>query len=388
MALSYPVLLHGILSVSTAHMDMYGRSNESILSSRQLRALRSLQAALDLLQKGGDRNTETGQRSQYTPEADGIFSILSTREITLAAIMMQTSSILMVGICNVEMHMTCALYLIRHLGYLHRAPRSIFTRTLIHRFAMVDVVLAHIRFRHPQAPLSFFMYQDHEELDREEPSFREMHGCHQRVLSFLAQIAVLSADLAKPGRLQSEIQAKGYNLETEMRFWGRSYYDAICTDLTPSASLNRTPHDRPNSRTDLDVVCECFYWIAHILLLRRVFLDPTNSTRVQLVRRQLFKLMDSLVAGCGPDSSLPFPFYMAAREATTVEDRDWVRRKHAEMFDIYRDRTREFLMSSAEKIWANAAAEAIPVSDDTPSWERPLERFIRVMDKEAAHFLF
>ena len=367
---------------------MYGRSNESILFSRQLRALRSLQAALDLLQKGGDWNTETDQKSEYTSEADGVFSILSTKEITLAAVMMQTSSILMVGICNVERHMTCALYLIQYLGYLHRAPRSVFTRTLIHRFAMVDVVVALIRFRHPQAPLRFFMYQDHEELDREEPSFREMHGCHQRVLSFLAQIAALSANLAKVGSPQSEIQARGYNLETEMRFWGRSYYDAMVTESTPSASLTRTPYRQPNGRTDLDVVCECFYWTAHILLLRRVFLDPTNSTRVQLIRRHLFKLIDSLVVGCGPDSSLPFPFYMAAREATTLEDQDWVRRKHAEMFDIYRDRAREFLMTSTEKIWANAVVEAIPVPDDTLSWERPLEHFIRTMDKEATHFLF
>lgn len=294
----------------------------------------------------------------------------------------------MVGMCNVEMHMKCALYLIQDLGYFCQPPPSIFTRTLIHRFAMVDVVVALLRFRYPQAPLDFFMYQDHEELDSEEPSFREMHGCHQRVLSFLAQIAVLSEDLARAGSLQSEIQAKAYNLETEMRFWGRSYYDTMVTELTPSAALAKGPRNRPNGRTDLDVVSECFYWIAHILLLRRVFLDPTNSTRVQLILRHLFKLMDSLVAGCGPDSSLPFPFYMAAREATTPEDQDWVRRKHVEMFDIYRDRAREFLMASAEKIWEHAEAEAIMASDDTPSWEKSSERFIRAMDREASYFLF
>jgi hypothetical protein len=331
VALSYPVLLYGILLVSTAHMHINGRSNDSIVSSRQSRALTSLQAALDLLQ---NRNKDTTQKSGYPLEADGVFSILSAREIALAAIMMQTTSVLMTGIGNVDMHMTCALHFITDLGYLHRPPPSIFSRTLTHRFAMVDVVLAHLRFRPPKAPLSFFMYQEY--VDNEEPSFRDMHGCDQRVLHFLAQISVLSANVARAESSQFEIQAQAYILETEMRIWGHRYYDTMLCGASQSrfsASLGRSPHQL-SERTDLDVVCECFYWTAHILLLRRVFLDPTESARVQLIRRHLFKLMDSLVAGCGADSSLSFPFYMAAREATTSAERDWVRRKHADLVDV------------------------------------------------------
>ena len=98
--------------------------------------------------------------------------------------------------------------------------------------------------------------------------------------------------------------------------------------------------------------------------------------------------MDGLAAGCGPDSSLPFPFYTAAREATTLEERNWVRRKHMEMFNVYRDRARVHAMASVEKIWDNASKEVTLVSHDTPLWARPRERFIVEMDQAATHFLF
>ena len=228
-----------MLSVSAAHMDMYGRSNESILSLRQSRALKSLRAALNLLQQANDQKRSDSRTTEHLLKGGGVFSVLSAPEIALAAIMMQTSSVLMTDVRNVDLHMTCALHLIQDLGYISHPPPSTFTRTLIHRFAMVDVVLALTRFRRPQAPLSFFMYQDHEELDREEPSFRDMHGCHQRVLSFLAQISVLSADLVKPESLQSDIQAKAYNLETEMRIWGRIFNDATVLKPALSPSANR-----------------------------------------------------------------------------------------------------------------------------------------------------
>ncbi|KAF4451012.1 hypothetical protein F53441_5959 [Fusarium austroafricanum] len=355
MALSYPVLLHGILSVSTAHMEMFGKSSRCTLYSRQSQALRSLRAALKSLHLQENQNTNQSDRPL---NQDGIFLLHSPEEITLAAIVMQTSSVLMVGLSNIETHMTYALYLIQHLGHLTQPPRSAFLKTLIYRFAMVDVVLAFIQSRHPLPSPGFFMYQANNDQfdDDEEPSFREMHGCHQQVLSFLAQIAILGADLAKPGSSVSEIQAKGYDLETEMRLWGRIYYGGMAAEPNP---LIRSPSEqRFNSRADLEVVCECFYWTAHILLLRRVFADDTSSTRVQLIRKHLFRLMDSLVSGCGPDSSLPFPFYIAACEATATCDQNWVRKKHAEMLAAYRDPAREALMTSVERIWAKSEAEA------------------------------
>ncbi|KAF5618400.1 transcriptional regulator [Fusarium sp. NRRL 25303] len=286
----------------------------------------------------------------------------SNDEMTFAYYLNRTSSVLMVELDSIETHMTYALYLIQHLGCFKQPPRSVFMRTLVYRFAMVDVMLAFIQSRHPQAPLDFFMYQNNIDqlIDDEEPSFRDMHGCHQRVLSFLAQIAILSAHIAESGSPRSEIQVKGYNLETEMRLWGRIYYGGMAAAASSDLPIGSSRRQF-NSRADLEVVCECFYWTAHILLLKRVFLDDTESTRVQLICKYLFRLMDSLVSGCGPDSSLPFPFYIAACEAITTDDQDWVRKKHGEMLAAYRDPTREALMASVERIWAKPKAEAAAV---------------------------
>ena len=390
-ALSYPVLLHGIISVSTGHMHNYGRSNERLLSSRQSRALNSLQLALNALQRNKDCD-----KNHVDPllEENSVFSVLSARELALGAIMMQTSSVLMTGIGNVEVHMKCALHFIQDLGYLQRLSASVFSRLLIYRFAMVDVVLAHLRFRRPLASLDFFMYQDQEDLDQEEPSFREMHGCAYRVLQFLAQIAVLTAELMSNDIPSCDVQAKAYVLETEMRAWGKKYhYNMLSGQRSNSALSSATAMSTvpvPNQRADLETVCECFYWTSNLLLIRRVFLDSTRSTRVQIIRRHIFRLMDQLLPGCGPDSSLPFPFYIASREAITLEERDWVRRKHAAMMESYQDRSREYMMATTEKIWEKMStvdSQAIP-SSDIPLWDTPMERFIRETDRQATYFMF
>lgn len=387
VAISYPVLLHGMLSVSTGHMYNYGRSNDSLLSLRQARALTSLQSALNTLQVEKHLTRAGSKQSPHGLHGSGIFSILCAKEIALAAIMMQTSSVLMTGVGNVQVHMKCALHFIQELDYLHQLPSSFFARLLVYRFATVDVVLAHLRFRRPMAPPEFFMYQNNEGLDAEDPSFREMQGCPQKVLCFLAEIAVLSADLANSECSQDQIEAKAYQLETEMRIWGHKYYDKMLSWTSdpspPVSSLGGS------ERTDLDIVCECFYWTAQLLLMRRVFLDHTKSTRVQVIRSHLFRLMDQLTAGCGPDSSLPFPFYMSAREALCKEDREWVRRKHKEMMETYRDRSREYLMAATEEIWDKSATTAdIPVPQGTRLWDTPSETFIREMDRRASFFMF
>lgn len=394
LSLSHPVLLHGILSVSTGHMHNYGQSDDGLLSSRQSRALTSLQAALNTFQMTSDGSgNAAASDSDLLSRSAGIFSILSPREVALAAIMMQTSSVLMTGIGSVEVHMKCALHFIRDLDYMARPASSVFMRLLVQRFAMVDVVLAHLRFRRPLAPLDFFMYQSNEQLDHAEPAFREMQGCPQRVLCFLAHIAFLSADLVEGRSPPAKVQAEAYSLETTMRLWGHRFHEAMnCKDDSgPSpAQQGQGENSATSQLAYLDAVCECFYWSAHLLLMRRVFLDSTNATRVQLVRRHLFQLMDSLPMGCGPDSSLPFPFYMAAREAVTDEDRDWVRRKHVAWMDTYRDRSREYMMASVEKIWSKGASVACqPASGSSVApWDTPYEVFIREMDQQASYFMF
>ncbi|KAF5632417.1 uncharacterized protein FTJAE_7527 [Fusarium tjaetaba] len=375
-ALSYPVLLHSILAVATAHMEMFGQSNRSILYSRQSEALKSLRTALKYLNLEDNQGPDT----QKTIEVEGVFAFHSPGEITLAAMMMQTSSVLMMDLSNIGTHMTYALYLIQHLGYMSRPPRSPFLKTLVYRFAMVDVVLAFVQSTRPRAPLDFYMYQDsRDELDQ-EPSFLEMHGCNRRVLSYLAQIANLSAELIESESRKSAVQATGYDLETEMRLWGRNYCSAMTSESKQPDPFPRSSGDETNSRADLEVVSECFYWTAHIVLLRRVFLDPTNSTRVQLIRRHMFRLMDGLASGCGPDSSLPFPFYIAACEAMTSADQSWVRKRHTDMLNTYRDRARESLMTSVEGIWARAEMSAYS--------ETHCDEFRSTVDNEALHFWF
>lgn len=393
LSLSHPVLLHGILSVSTGHMHNYGLSDEGLLSSRQSRALTSLQAALNAFQITSDGSGEaTAGDSDFLSRSAGIFSILSPREVALAAIMMQTSSVLMTGIGSVEVHMKCALHFIRELDYMTRPADSLFMRLLVQRFAMVDVVLAHLRFRRPLAPLDFFMYKSNEQLDHMEPAFREMQGCPQRVLCFLAHISVLGADLVEGRSPPEKVQAEAYGLETAMRVWGHRYHETMSgTDDSGPLPAPLGPHENSPARqlAYLDAVCECFYWTAHLLLMRRVFLDATTATRVQLVKRHLFRLMDRLPMGCGPDSSLPFPFYMAAREAVTYEDRNWVRRKHVEWMDTYRDRSREYMMASVEKIWSKGASAACqPTPRGVAPWDTPYENFIREMDHQASYFMF
>nr|BDD69312.1 sterol uptake control protein 2 [Verruciconidia persicina] len=400
ISLSYPVLLHGILAVSTAHMNNYGRSSERLLSSRQSRALASLQTALALIQEEKDRGHVTSIAGESTGPSN-IFSVLSMKEVALAAVMMQTPSVLMTGIGSVEVHMRCAWHFILDLGCFSHPPASFFSRLIVQRFAMVDVVLAHLRFRRPLAPLNFFMYQAGSGTsDDEEPSFREMHGCSRRVLSFLAQISVLGADLTTTGSSQAQIQAQSFRLETEMRTWGAKYFDSMSSEDNgyhgparsalnmASICVSGSSHHEPTPLENLDVLDECFFWVAHILLMRRVLGDRTQSTRVQLVRRHLFQLMDKLKPGCGADSSLPFPFYMAAREAMTLEDRDWVRQRHEAMMEAYRDRSREYLMASTERIWERLATADTSHSGTTPFWETSHERFIREMDTQASYFMF
>ena len=391
ISLSHPVLLHGILSVSTGHMHNYGRADDRLLSSRQSRALTSLRAALNAFQMTSEGAPTTREPDPFS-RSTGVFSVLSPRGVTLAAIMMQTSSVLMTGIGSVEVHMKCALHFIRDLGYMDHGPpaHSVFMRLLVQRFAMVDVVLAHLRFRRPLAPLDFYMYRPHEDLDSSEPAFREIQGCPQRVLCFMAHIAVLAADLVQGNSPPDQVQAEAYALETSMRAWGHRSHEAMSGSRAAVSPL--LPQETQSSPAEqlvlLEVVCECFYWTAHLLLMRRVFLDATTTARVQLIRRHLFRLMDSIPAGCGPDSSLPFPFYMAAREAVAYEDREWVRRKHVAWLDIYRDRSREYMMASTERIWEKRMAMGEVAPDGVEPWDAPFEVFIREMDHQASYFMF
>ncbi|KAF5708796.1 transcriptional regulatory protein pro-1 [Fusarium mundagurra] len=255
----------------------------------------------------------------------------------------------------------------------------------LQRFAMIDVIMSLLRRREPLAPASFILYQQHEEAGVSGPSFRELTGCPQPVLSFLAKISILATDveLKNDARL-----AEAYQLETTMRNWGSRKYP-MPLNIAARSNSSLSGHGTVSQDDHLSTLNACFYWMAHLLLARRVFMDPTASSRVQLYRKHLFFLIDRLPPGCGPDSSLPIPFYMAAREAILPLDREWVRQKHAEMLAIYPDRSRELMMSLTEDIWSMSDREPHDLVPKEP-WDLPWmddDMNIRMKDAQAIHFI-
>ncbi|KAH7275471.1 fungal-specific transcription factor domain-containing protein [Fusarium solani] len=380
VSVSYPLLLHTILYVSTVSMFNYGRSDSSLIAKHQSQASSLLQNATAFLR------AENGNSGQEMPGQSHALSVLSLREVTLAAYLMHIVTEVMSGSQTAETFLQNAYQLMVELGYIESMPESYYARLLVHRFAIIDVVLAFLRRRKPIAPMSFVLYQQDEEMDQNEPSFRELTGCPQPVLAYLARISHLAYDAAAYQRDASSHLAEAYQLETEMRIWGQRYP----VPFGPGVDQARVQISPADDRKDLDTLSECFYWTAQLLLARRVFLDPTSSPRVQFLRRHLFILMDRLPAGCGPDSSLPFPFYMAAREAMTSEDRDWVRTKHIEMINVYRDRSREIMMGLTEEIWSKAdeAANGSVSGGHGSLVVLENDMYIHVLDTVASHFVF
>ncbi|KAM0431813.1 hypothetical protein ACHAPT_005063 [Fusarium lateritium] len=377
VAVSYPLLLHTILYVSTVSMFNYGRSDSSLIVKHQSQASSLLQNAAAFLRA----------ENRDMPGQNPALSVLSLREVTLAAYLMHIVTEVMSGSQTAEAFLQNAYQLMVELGYIESMPESLYARLLVQRFAIIDIVLAFLRRRKPIAPMTFVLYQhDEEEMDNKEPAFRELTGCPQPVLAFLARITHLAHDAAEYQEGNSSHLAEAYQLETEMRIWGQRYPVPFASSVDQEELKSRPADDRKY----LDILSECFYWTAQLLLARRVFLDPTSSPRVQFLRRHLFTLMDCLPAGCGPDSSLPFPFYMAAREAIVAEDRNWVRRKHAEMMDVYRDRSREIMMGLTEEIWSKADEAASGNIQDGHGSLVVLgnDMYIHVLDTVASHFVF
>ncbi|KAF4446079.1 transcriptional regulatory protein pro-1 [Fusarium austroafricanum] len=374
-----------ILYVSTVSMYHHGKTDDQSVIHRRTQALVLLRNATDLL-KPQKESHEQECREQHQS-----LSVLSPREVTLAAHLMHIVTEVMMGNQETEAHLQAAFCLITELGFVDRLPQGFYSRFLVQRFAMIDVVLSFLRRRKPLAPLNFALYQLDDEADEKEPHFRELTGCYQTVLSFLARISVLANS---PGLSDPRQVAEAYQLESEMRFWGALRYPDPCLSHEPVISLNmgqdQSTETEDIRKRQLDTLSECFYWVAHLLLARRVFFDPTTSHRVQLYRRYLFTLMERLPAGCGPDSSLPFPFYMAAREAISSHDRDWVRKKHDDMLRKYPDHSRELMMRLTEEIWKKNDADMVAMVQNPlmpVCWVND-DIYIGFLDSQASHFLF
>lgn len=366
-ALTSPILLETIVCIATEHMLNFGFGNVSTAAQRQQRMLRTIGQSLHTIDAAG--SCETGGTT--TNDID--------HEALLTAVVLQGVVVAQSADGVLEPHVKCASFLMQTLDHFHQVPQSTLARMAVQRFAMVDVMLAISRQRRPYAPRNFVLHQpDPERWDKTEPSFHKMTGCPQPLMCFLVRISHLACDVEE--RLEqavsfNDILTRAYRLESDLRSWGSGFTGMVLEECV---------------RPPLDILTECFYWTAHLLLARRVFRDSTRSPRVQHLTHTCFGLMDQLSTGCGPDSSLPQPFYLAAREAVSIEDRAWVRQKHESMTEYYREQQRNMAMRLTQRVWditdeaeltGSIALQAGPAVSNG-------DEKIRAMDQQSCLFIF
>lgn len=369
-ALSSPILRETIFCISTEHMLNFGLTSIDSAAKRQQRMLRMLGQELLSI------NTETPCDPGTIVAGNN-----NKREALLTAVILQGIVVAQTADGVLEPHVKCASWLMQALGYFHDMPQNPIARMIVQRFGMVDVMLAISRQRRPYAPPSFTLHQpDHHRWDATEPSFHKMTGCPQPLMCFLVRIAHMACDVGDSVETDaggSALLSEAFQLDTELRAWGSGY------NGTPLARGERPP---------LDILTECFYWTAHLLLARRVFRDQTSSPRVQHLVHVCFGLMDHLSTGCGPDSSLPQPFYIAAREAVSNEDRAWVRRKHESMTAYYREQQRNSAMELIERIWETT--DKLRDSEGGSGWPRKntglsiVDEYVQALDRGSCFFIF
>ncbi|OOQ89977.1 hypothetical protein PEBR_05802 [Penicillium brasilianum] len=359
-ALSSPVLLETIVCIATEHMLNFGLVDVSTAARHQQRMLRTIGHNLQLIESGDSIETRAIVRAN-NPDHEALFAAVILQGVIVA----QSAD----GV--LEPHVRCAAFLMDILDHFRRIPQNILGRTTVQRFAMVDVMLAISRQRRPFSPRDFVLHlPDAETWDHTEPSFHKMTGCPQPLMCLLVRISHLACDV--DDRLErcaqiNDLLTQAYNLENDLRAWGSSHPGLIAEE---------------GIRAPLDILTECFYWTAHLLLARRVFQDHTRSPRVQHLTRTCFDLMDQLTTGVGPDSSLPQPFYLAAREAITMEDRAWVQEKHESMMNYYREQQRNLAMQLTQRIW-DIGDEQFRNGNTVDS-----DRLIQRLDREACLFIF
>lgn len=359
-ALSSPVLLETIVCIATEHMLNFGLVDVSTAARHQTRMLRTIGQNLQLIESGDTCGT-TAIVTANNPDHEALFAAVILQGVIVA----QSAD----GV--LEPHVRCAAFLMEVLNLFRQVPHNVLGRTTVQRFAMVDVMLAISRQRRPFSPRDFVLHMpDAETWDNTEPSFHKMTGCPQPLMCFLVRISHLACDVDERSERCvpiSDLLSQAHTLENDLRAWGSRYSGQV-----PEEGI----------RPPLDILTECFYWTAHLLLARRVFQDHTRSPRVQHLTRTCFELMDQLSTGVGPDSSLPQPFYLAAREAITLEDRAWVRQKHESMTNYYREQQRNLAMQLTQRIWE--------IEDEQLKngniWDS--EKLIKRLDRESCLFIF
>ena len=384
-ALGNHALRDTLVSIATEWMYNYGRSNAVIASARQTKALTAILKVLESLELTNSNPTDH-------VDPGSIDAVRTLQESAVSAILMQIAHVAFSGSTGAEAHLLFSYHLLNKLGYISQSELSFFPRLLVQRFAMADVAAALLHSARPHAPLTFTVYQVNEDLDFTQPSFRGMTGCPQPVLSALARIAHLACDLREGKQRADAICRKAEALEDDLRAWSsQKSPDMFCLNSeTSSSSLQYVAaRDLPSFGTALNyhlaLLNECFDWLAHLLLQRRLYCDRRDSPRVQQTVKRVLLLLEEIPPHESPASSLPLPLYLVARECICAEDRDSIRDRHRLCKEVYRSSTREHLMTMTEEIWSNedrrraAGRGGRPQEDDQCNDELVVRRNTLVM---------
>ncbi|QGA20813.1 hypothetical protein EYB26_008521 [Talaromyces marneffei] len=357
LSLSFPVLLRSILSCAAEHMrslDLCPAPLAVELHDQAIRAIR-----LELATWNSHRTTPTSNSG--LPISVG----MTADESLLAAVLLQPGAIAFSGSApiSVHTHLEIGFHMLTDLGYLRSSEtlKSAIPKFLLQRFAIVDLGICVWHRRRPRIPVNTWLVGSanittkddaiHDTFDDIQPSFREMAGCPYNVYTFLNRVMHLAADMSCSPSPQSQrvIYQEAITLETEIR----TYELRIS-----SPNQNRSPQSVP-----MDAVRRAFTHAALILLLRRVFLEPSSSPRVQNSVEIIFTLMDNIPVTqkrtstraedvySGIDSAAGLPFYLAAREALTLEMQQIIREKHEKWREVYPNPARIQLMEVAERLW-------------------------------------
>ncbi|PGH06721.1 hypothetical protein GX51_02162 [Blastomyces parvus] len=327
LALSTPVLMGTVISISTTYMHLRGSAPMFLALQRQSRALATLRDSLASLSSSVVRGcTEHPKRD------------------LLATILLQITFEMASGGSGAKTHIAYAWNLFRELRYDYRKPTCTISTVLVQRMTWIDTISSIFWQRRPFLPRSFWFFncnQDSPDDGDSQPTVQETTGCPQWVISFLARISHLCAD-CNDGLPSCLLLPQAKELELDLNISARNYFNRATAPYK----------DLSNRQRHLDVVGQCFYWSAVLLLQRRIFRDPRDSLRVQSSLTLLIELMESLPIGCGPDSALSLPLYLAAHEAIEPDHRTRIRSKSRQLTAEYPSKTREALTHEYEVIWA------------------------------------
>ncbi|OJD28461.1 hypothetical protein ACJ73_00122 [Blastomyces percursus] len=328
LALSTPVLMSTVISISTTYMHLRGSAPMFLALQRQSRALATLRDSLGSLSSSVVKGC-----TKYL------------KRDLLATILLQITVEMASGGSGAKTHIAYAWNLFRELGYDRQKPTCAIGTVLVQRMTWIDTISSIFWQRRPFLPRSFWFFNCNQYSPDDgdsQPTVQETTGCPQWVISFLARISHLCADYSD-GLPSFLLMPQAKELELDLNILARNYFNR-------TTAFNE---DQSNQQRHLDIVGQCFYWSAVLLLQRRLFRDSRNSPRVQSSLTMLIELMESLPIGCGPDSALSLPLYLAAHEAIEPDHRTRIRNKSLQLTAEYPSKTREALTREYEIIWAH-----------------------------------